>query len=190
MADRSGADVVLLGQPAAVSSRCCFYGRTPELKHNLKTAAGKAAGAYDDAMSSASRYLQRLSTPWGRSSAVRRLNVNILGMSLQLQFERCWAQLQQAMAMDRTDIDQALLAGKIIRELEDQHLLEDSQTPRRDAGAVAADGGDRQQAADGLGRGGAVSEADGADAEVGRQRHSDSVWSGCGSRCRSNAAGC
>lgn len=105
-----------------------FYGRTASLKQNLKNTAGSAMAAYDEALASADAYLEQLSSPQGQSAAVQRLNLNVLSMLRQLQFERCWVQLYKTMALDRTDIDQGLSAGKIIRSLQDLHLLDGSDT--------------------------------------------------------------
>lgn len=111
-----------VGQP--LFEQVLFYGRTPKLKQNLKEAAGLAVSAYDDAMTSIDAYLERLATPEGATPDVRRLNLSVLGMLQRLQFERCWAQLYQAIALDRTDLDQGLLAGGVIRSLQELHLLD------------------------------------------------------------------
>lgn len=111
-----------------------FYGRTASLKQSLKLAASSAMAAYDEAMTSVDSYLEQLSNAHGQAPAVQHLNVNLMGMSQQIQFERCWAQLHLAMAMDRTDIDQGLLAGRIMRRLQDLHLLD----PTDSSGGTAA----------------------------------------------------
>ncbi len=107
------------------------------MRRGLKESAERGDRAYDDALTAVNAYLEQIAVPEGDENAAqtRQLDLNAFSLSRQLQFEHCWATLHRAVAMNRGDVDQALLAGQVIRSLQDQQLIQEP----RDGTALQAE---------------------------------------------------
>lgn len=103
-----------------------FYGPSPSVRRGLKDAAGRGEQAYDEALTALEGYLdQLLGEPSGKVAAqIRQINLSAFSLSRQLQFEQGWVKLHRAMALGHGDVEQSLLAGQVIRSLQDQQLIQ------------------------------------------------------------------
>jgi hypothetical protein len=132
-ADRAQTWYYLASRP--LFEQVLFYGPTPALRRGLKESADRGDQAYEEAITAVAAYLDHLAGPQGDAFAVqaRRLNLSAFALSRQLQFEHCWVMLHRAVAMSHGDVDQSLLAGQVIRSLQDQNLIQEpgEQVPAR-----------------------------------------------------------
>jgi hypothetical protein len=103
-----------------------FYGPTPSVLAALKESAGRGNQAYDEALAAVAGYLDQLGGEQREAVAAQAMQMNFSAFSLsrQLQFEHTWVTLHAAMALKRGDVDQSLLAGQVIRSLQDQQLIQ------------------------------------------------------------------
>ncbi len=124
-ADRAQTWYYLAGRP--LFEQVLFYGPTPSLRRALKEAADRGDQAYDQATTAVATYLDQLADVQEEAQATqaRQLNISGFGLARQLQFEHAWVTLYRAFALNPTDVDRALLAGQVMRALQDQHLLQE-----------------------------------------------------------------
>jgi len=103
-----------------------FFGPTESDTKKLRDCARRAAAAFDEAIAAVQAYLERLETGQGGALAreAERVGLNAYSMLRRLRFGRCWALLQQALGTDRTDVEQGLLVGEVLRCLQEAGLLE------------------------------------------------------------------
>jgi hypothetical protein len=106
-----------------------FYGPTPSVRRGLKDSAERGDQAYDQALTSLAGYLDQLAgdQPEVMAAQARRINLSAFSLSRQFQFEQAWIKLHAALARNHGDIDQSLLAGQVIRSLQDQQLIQGSE---------------------------------------------------------------
>ena len=128
-ADRAQTWYYLASRP--LFEQTLFYGATSGVRRGLKESADRADQAYDQAIAAITGYLDQLADAQGDAvtAQVRQLNLNAFGLSRQLQFEHCWATLYRAFALDHGNVDQSLLAGQVVRSLQDQHLIQEADEP-------------------------------------------------------------
>jgi hypothetical protein len=127
--DRAQTWYYLAGKP--LFEQVLFYGPTPSLRRALKQTADQADQAYDEAVTAVTGYLDQVGQTQTDAVAaqVRQLNLSAFGLSRQLQFEQCWTKLHRAFGLEQGNVDRSLLAGQVLRSLQDQRLIQDLAEP-------------------------------------------------------------